>query len=119
MLTKLLLTALVMIVAWRMLAAKRNTNVNFKQYNEPSTNKVRNYLFSVIIGVLLSLGAGFIAWQWFDGYTVVTVTLVSPTEARRDVYQVRKKDITANELVTVDGIRIRLSRDERLVIDDK
>jgi len=119
MLTKLLLTVLVVVFAWRMLAAKRHINVNERVYHKHSDSKIRNYLFSLVLIALALLGGGFMAWQWFDGYTVVNVTLVSPTEARRDVYQVRKKDISTNELITVDGLRIRLSRDERLVIDDK
>ncbi|MDF0535488.1 hypothetical protein KDN34_07805 [Shewanella yunxiaonensis] len=119
MLTKLLLTVLVVVFAWRMLAAKRHINVNDKVNPKNSDSKIRKYLFSFVLGALALLGSGFMAWQWFDGYTIVTVTLVSPTEARRDVYQVRKKDISANELVTVDGLKIRLSREERLVIDDK
>ncbi len=47
------------------------------------------------------------------------MTLVSPKEERREVYQVRKKDISTNELVTVDGLRIRLSSEERLMIAEK
>ncbi|WP_368873274.1 hypothetical protein [Shewanella algae] len=118
MLTKILLTALVLALAWTMLKRRASPEVRQKEIAEPLP-LFKRFLVPGAVGVTLILACGFFAWQWFDGYQVVSVTLVSPKEERREVYQVRKKDISTNELVTVDGLRIRLSSEERLMIAEK
>ncbi|MGI3002688.1 hypothetical protein ACRTDJ_06300 [Shewanella algae] len=118
MLTKILLTALVLALAWAMLKRRSSPEVRQKEIAEPLP-LFKRFLVPGAVGATLILACGFFAWQWFDGYQVVSVTLVSPKEERREVYQVRKKDISANELVTVDGLRIRLSSEERLMIAEK
>jgi hypothetical protein len=52
----------------------------------------------------------------YDENTVVEVTITSPIEAMTTSYKVRKKDIEAKRITTVDGIQIRLSNQERLTI---
>jgi len=52
----------------------------------------------------------------YDDNTVVDVTISSPIEAMTASYKVRKKDIEAEKITTIDGIQIRLSNQERLAI---
>ncbi len=69
---------------------------------------------SIAVSMVGSIGYWY--WNWQDGNQVVRVTIVSPKVDRTSVYQVRKKDIFINQITTVDGINIRLSNQERVII---
>ncbi|WP_392341791.1 hypothetical protein [uncultured Shewanella sp.] len=69
-----------------------------------------------MIAVSMLASAGYWGWSWYDDNTVVEVTITSPIEAMTNSYKVRKKDIEAQRITTVDGIQIRLSNQERLTI---
>lgn len=69
-----------------------------------------------MIAVSMLATAAFWGWSWYDDNTVVEVTISSPVEAMSATYQVRKKDIEAQRITTVDGIQIRLSNQERITV---
>jgi len=74
------------------------------------------YVIYGLIAFSLLGSSGYWYWNWQDGNQIVDVTIVSPNIASSEVYQVRKRDITNNMLTTVDGISIRLSNQERVII---
>ncbi|MCH1931345.1 hypothetical protein L9G16_14250 [Shewanella sp. A25] len=117
MLTKLLLTLSVVAIAIFMLT---------KRHPEPRPITTASVALPPtcwrrfgMAGALLLLGLSLLSysvWYWSDQHTVVTVTIVSPIEGHSGEYQVRKGDISATEMVTVDGIHIKFSSAERLEI---
>jgi len=74
------------------------------------------YVIYGLIAFSLLGSSGYWYWNWQDGNQIVDVTIVSPSIASSEVYQVRKRDIGNNMLTTVDGISIRLSTQERVII---
>jgi uncharacterized membrane protein len=114
-LTKILVTLLVIASA---IFYIRQSKVSGTKERTQDMGKGIIIRFSLYIIISLSLlaSAGYWYWDWQDGNKVVSVTIVSPVSNDSVVYQVRKKHITNNELITIDGIRIRLSNQERITI---
>ncbi|WP_028767035.1 hypothetical protein [Shewanella fidelis] len=117
MLTKILITVLVIVVAMlyirRPKEQSQSTRVNTKDLANNIKLKVAGY---ILIALSLTATAAYWYWDWSDGRKVVSVTIVSPASDESVVYQVRKKDITSNEITTINGIRIRLSNQERIIV---
>jgi len=77
---------------------------------------IMRYVLFGLVSVSLLASAGYWYWSWQDGAKIVEVTIVSPIAESSAVYQVYKRDIKADEITTVDGINIRLSNQERVII---
>ncbi|ARD21289.1 MULTISPECIES: hypothetical protein [Shewanella] len=118
MLTKILVTLLVIAGAFAYIRSGRGTKVSNNDKllageNSPFFSRVVIY---AMIAVSMLASAGYWGWTWYDDNTIVEVTISSPVEAMSASYQVRKKDIEAQRITTVDGIQIRLSNQERLTV---
>lgn len=115
MLTKLLVTLL--IIAGALFYVRKPARY---EQTETATQFGQRLLFRyVAMGfvVFALLGSAlYWYWTWQDGEQVVSVSIVSPLEDKVNIYQVHKRDIKDNELTTVDGIKIRLSTQERIII---
>lgn len=124
LLTKILLTLLVVIGAWFLLL-KRGRSVGSQSQSINNQGRLvmesyaplwRRYFMTglfVLIGICI---LSYSVWYWRDQHKVVTVTIVSPTGIHSGVYQARKGDISEAKMVTVEGIHIRFSTAERLEI---
>lgn len=119
MLTKILLTILVIAGAWFLLL-KRTRLIQPQVINiadKPLGSSLwRRYLLT---GIFVVLGLGLLSysvWYWRDQHQVVTVRIVSPNADNNGEYRVRKGDISDSKMVTLDGIHIRFSTQERLAI---
>ncbi|MEL4250420.1 hypothetical protein AAEH72_05280 [Shewanella xiamenensis] len=117
MLTKLLLTLAVIIMAILLLAKRKPGVVQASLQNTPVLpSLLRRYAMS---GVFLLLGLcvlSYSVWYWHDQHKVVTVTIISPSGDSFGVYHARKGDISEAKMVTVEGVHIRFSNAERLEI---
>ncbi|MCL1049168.1 hypothetical protein L2755_05960 [Shewanella abyssi] len=115
MLTKILVTLLVIAGA---IFYIRQSKVSRTKERTQDMGKGMIIRFSLYITLSISLlaSAGYWYWDWQDGNKVVSVTIVSPVSNDTVVYQVRKKHIANNEIITIDGIRVRLSNQERITI---
>nr|WP_283102737.1 hypothetical protein [Shewanella abyssi] len=114
-LTKILVTLLVIAGA---IFYIRQSKVSRTKERTQDMGKGMIIRFSLYITLSISLlaSAGYWYWDWQDGNKVVSVTIVSPVSNDTVVYQVRKKHIANNEIITIDGIRVRLSNQERITI---
>nr|WP_275661423.1 hypothetical protein [Shewanella sp. Isolate7] len=75
--------------------------------------------FAFGITALALLGSGaYWYWSWQEGNQLVYVTIISPAAASKEVYQVRKRELQSDAFTTVDGLKVRLSTQERIVIAD-
>ncbi|WP_348272997.1 hypothetical protein [Shewanella aestuarii] len=121
-LTKILITLLVIIGASFYLRKGRKVSKTeqaiadqgrFGGSQNPFFNRVLVY---GLIAVSMLATAAYWGWNWYDENQVVTVQISSPIAAMSATYQVRKKDIHASKITTLDGIEIRLSNQERVTI---
>ncbi len=115
MLTKFLITALVIACCWAMVKRSKGQKIA-KPTADVGQSLIRKYMLTLALGLLLAASAVYLGWSWHDNNQVVTVTIVSPNDADSAVYRVKKKDLSTTEIVTVDGLRIRLSNQERIII---
>ena len=119
MLTKILITILVILSALMYLRRGRSpkTSYNTKTIEiekPPLLSKIAIY---AMIALSMLATAGYWGWGWYDDNTIVEVTISSPIEAMTASYKVRKKDIHEQRITTVDGVHIRLSNQERLTVE--
>lgn len=115
MLTKILITALVLIIAWHFLSRKRAVKET-PQTMVTGQSLLKRYGIIAFLAVILVLGLGVSVWHWYDGYQIVNVTVSSPTTGQSNTFQVRKKDIDGNLLTTIDGLQIRVSDQETITV---
>ncbi|QYK10765.1 hypothetical protein [Shewanella mangrovisoli] len=117
MLTKLLLTLAVIIMAILLLASQRPKQASATSVDFPPMQSLwRRYGMR---GAFLLLGLSLLSysvWYWYDQHKVVTVMIVSPAGVLSGVYKARKGDISEAKMVTVEGVHIRFSNAERLEI---
>lgn len=122
MLTKLLVTGLVILIAWKYITRRQRDVRSYQQvHHSPSTKPfdiVSRKVKWLAVGLLV-LAVSIVIWQWWLGFEKLNVIIVSPNQGTTDTYTVRKRDIGDDQIVTVDGITIRLSRDERVEITPK
>jgi len=114
-LTKILVTLLVICAALFYLRSpakglKISGSINIGQ------QILIRYFFYALVAIALLGSSGYWYWDWQDGNQIVSVTIISPLVANSVVYKVRKKDISDNRIITLDGINIRLSNSERVIV---
>lgn len=119
MLIKILLTVLVIAGAWFLLVKRKRqiepqaVNLSSKRFSEPLWRRCLLTGVFVVIGFSL---LSYSVWYWRDQHRIVTVRIVSPNADNNGEYRVRKGDISDSKMVTIDGIHIRFSTQERLAI---
>ncbi|MBI1673906.1 hypothetical protein [Shewanella sp. DW31] len=119
MLIKILLTVLVIVGAWFLLVKRKRqiepqaVNLSSKRFSEPLW---RRYLLTSVFVVIGFSLLSYSVWYWRDQHRIVTVRIVSPNADNNGEYRVRKGDISDSKMVTLDGIHIRFSTQERLAI---
>lgn len=115
MLTKIIITLLVILVA---LFYLRKPTASAKMQGASRLGKEMMFKYVIYGFILISMLAsgGYWYWNWQDGNQVVSVTIVSPLEKSSLSYKVRKKDILSHEITTLEGLNIRLSSQERVII---
>lgn len=119
MLIKILLTVLVITGAWFLLVKRKRqieplaVNLSSKRFSEPLW---RRYLLTGVFVVIGFSLLSYSVWYWRDQHRIVTVRIVSPNADNNGEYRVRKGDISDSKMVTIDGIHIRFSTQERLAI---
>ncbi|MCU8003950.1 MULTISPECIES: hypothetical protein [unclassified Shewanella] len=119
MLIKILLTVLVIAGAWFLLVKRKRqiepqaVNLSSKRFSEPLW---RRYLLTSVFVVIGFSLLSYSVWYWRDQHRIVTVRIVSPNADNNGEYRVRKGDISDSKMVTIDGIHIRFSTQERLAI---
>ncbi|GIU18355.1 hypothetical protein TUM4261_39060 [Shewanella sp. c952] len=115
MLTKILVT--ILVIAGAMFYIRQSKVSPAKERTQDmGRGIIIRFALYAIVSLSLLASAGYWYWDWQDGNKVVSVTIVSPMSDDSVVYQVRKKNITNNEITTVDGIRVRLSNQERIIV---
>jgi hypothetical protein len=119
MITKLLLTIGVILVAWlvlrnrqkRMSAPPPAPRLQVAARDGVNPWKWAGYLLVVV----MILGSGlFLYAEWQDRYRVVTVGVVNTQTGERIEYQARRMDVEDRRFVTLDGREVSVADTERI-----
>lgn len=116
MLTKILLTLLVISIAWWFVSRTREQANDRQQILLMPQKLIQRYLMIGLLILLFIGGIGLGVWHLYDGYKIVNVTIVSPFDSQTVTYQVRKRDIQSEQFTSLNGLKIRISNQERMII---
>ncbi|MCP4187417.1 MAG: hypothetical protein GY763_07425 [Gammaproteobacteria bacterium] len=120
MLTKILVTVLVIIGCMWMLSARReNTNPQLKIVPNPKNQQkqklFRQAAWSFMLLMVIAAGV-MISLELQDKNTVVTVHVINTQSGQSISYKARREDIQSNNFTTVEGRKIFVAGVERVEI---
>lgn len=121
MITKILLTATVIIVCFWVLSARRNkpeavTKVVVSKKDQERQRLLRQGAWSFMILMVIAAGI-MIAVELWDRNTVVTVHVINTQSGVRISYQAYREDIQNNSFTTVEGRKVFTAGIERIEIE--
>ncbi len=122
MLTKILLTSLVIIGCFLYIRYRRTAAENaLRAENSAPPLLLNNLMRGLAIGLLtLSVAGlvGFLIYDWNDGRTLLDVRVINPQSGEEVVYQVYKGDLDERSFTTLQGQQVRIANSERLVVSE-
>ena len=128
MLSKFLLTALVIIIAFFVIRQRHLSGNNISQKNRTISRKTENlnsrkeftsdlrlgaYIF---LTLMVGLGATLYYFDWLDDHTILTVNLHRDNLSQPVSYEVYKYQLEDRSFITTDGRTITVASSERMEI---
>ncbi len=118
MITKVLLTLLVVALAYLYIKWRMGQNKRRPASAEPAEGHTPVKLTALVfILVSFTLTVGFFGYRWVDGNQLLKITLISPQSSKPLHYEVRKSELHERSFTTTDGLMIRLGAQDRLQIE--
>ncbi|MBR9869226.1 MAG: hypothetical protein GYB20_17150 [Oceanospirillales bacterium] len=120
MVTKVLLTLLVIVVAYLYLKRRVATTKSRPRVTEskgPSADMPVRAIAILFLLVSFTFTVGFFVYRWIDGNQLLRVTLISPQSSEPVYYQVHKSELQERTFTTTDGQIIRIGAQDRLRIE--
>ena len=132
MLSKLLLTLFVIVIAFVVLRQRHRTDAQARltqtrsatssdqSGNKPEVTPLAQelrtgaYLFVIF---MVGIGAALYYYQWQDDHTIVTVTLHRDNAAEPVTYKVYKYQLRQRCFTTVGGLTVTVASSERMEIE--
>lgn len=132
MLGKILLTALIIVIAFAMLRQRAQQEDGNESGNKTGTKtdassedkspaselsqdlRFGAYLFLVL---MVGLGAALYYFRWQDDHRVITVTLYRDGEQEPVSYDVYKYQLGERSFTTIDGVAVTVAGSERMEIE--
>jgi hypothetical protein len=119
MISKLLLTLGVILIAWLVLRNRQkriSAVASEPRLESPPAPGVNPWKWGGYVLVLIMiLGSGlFLYAEWQDRYRVVTVNVVNTQTGESIHYQARRMDVEERRFVTLDGREVSVSGIERI-----
>ncbi|QYJ76863.1 hypothetical protein [Shewanella sp. FJAT-52076] len=111
MLLKILLTLAVIVAAYMKFHKRKPVMPSVS-----ANSLLVRYLALGILFTTVLLSSVWLGWRWYDGNRVLSVTIISPERGEERIFKVRKRNLGQSELETLDGLKIRLSSQERIMI---
>lgn len=117
MITKILLTLVVVIAAYLYLKRRGAQQQPESKKEDPAGQNDLPFRMIAIVFLLVSffVTCGFFAYNWFEGRQLLEITLTTPDQSQQ-VYKVYKADLEERSFETIDGQIIRISAQERMQI---
>lgn len=141
MLSKLLITLLVVVIAVIYLRYRRNSGQPSSASSNPANQSAGNgevtaflgeanqrtmaqakrktrltIIFWVAVTAILISAMAVTLWQWQEQQQELTILLHDSGASSPVVYRVKRKDLHENFFVTTDGIRVVVSQNERMEV---
>ena len=128
MLSKFLLTALVIIIAFFVIRQRHLSGNNISQKNRTIPRKTENlnsrkeftsdlrlgaYIF---LTLMVGLGATLYYFDWLDDHTILTVNLHRDNLSQPVSYEVYKYQLEDRSFITTDGRTITVASSERMEV---
>ena len=128
MLSKFLLTALVIIIAFFVIRQRHLSGNNISQKNRTISRKTENlnsrkeftsdlrlgaYIF---LTLMVGLGATLYYFDWLDDHTILTVNLHRDNLSQPVSYEVYKYQLEDRSFITTDGRTITVASSERMEV---
>lgn len=111
MLLKILLTLAVIFTAYLTFRKRKPVTPSVS-----ASGLLSRYLAMGLVATAIMLSGVWFGWRWYDGNRILSVVIVSPSAGEERQFKVRKRDLGLSELETLDGLKIRLSSEERIMI---
>ncbi|MFT5721488.1 MAG: hypothetical protein ACI9W6_001804 [Motiliproteus sp.] len=124
MLTKILVTALVIIGCFLFLRFKHNhpaQRLRVIEVEPESPALYRSPVRMLALGLCvfsLLASAAFVGWNWLDNQTLLQVRVTSALSGESATYQVYKGDIEGRSFITTYGQQVIIADNERMEIDE-
>lgn len=115
MLLKILFTLLIICGASWFLSERRIKDGNLKRKNVAQSFVKKHYskmIMLIIVIVVMSIAS----WRWWSANQIMQVTILSPIDGQSVSYLVKKKNLKPHQLITIHGLDIRLSNQDRIII---
>jgi hypothetical protein len=119
MISKILLTLFVILVAWLVIRHRQQRMQAIAQQPTPvlAEPKRSNHWkwAGYILAIVMILGSGlFLYLQWQDQYRVVTVQVIDSLSGNRTEYRARRMDVRERGFMTLDGREVTVADTERI-----
>ncbi|ALO45717.1 hypothetical protein [Pseudohongiella spirulinae] len=142
MLSKILLTALVIVAAYAYIRRRQKqrdtindrpvqrflgqaqqqgqwsdsaSDINLNREHSPMAGKLRLSLWLALL-VLILIGGGYSLWHWQSQQQEITVLLYASGQAAPTVYRVPRKNLGQSSFITSDGTLVQVSANERMEV---
>lgn len=127
MLTKILVTAMVIGIAYLVLRSRNpgsstedHRGLAFPARERPLIPREAIKLVAyAVVGVMITGSALYLYQSWERRHQVVDVQVVNPYNGQVQRYEARRGDLTGRSFRTLDGRTIRIAEMERLVIEER
>ncbi len=128
MLSKFLLTTLVIIIAFFVIRQRHLSGKKISQKNRAISNRIEKvnsrkefasdlrlgaYIF---LTLMVGLGATLYYFDWLDDHTILTINLHRDNSSKPVSYKVYKYQLKDRSFVTTDGRTITVASSERMEI---
>jgi len=123
MISKILLTLFVIIIAWLVITNRQRRMAaiaSLPRAATPVQKQGLNWRWGVYLFVILMiLGSGLLLYmKWQDGYQVVTVQVIDTQSGRSVVYKARRMDVDERRFLTLDGREVSVADTERIEVEN-
>ena len=119
MITKILITALVIFAALLFIRHKNRHTQQLQQQQlaEQAADRRRAMTIAIsLVTLTLVVSAGIYTWHWQQDHKIVTVRVINSHSGVMQRYQVYRADLDGRRFSTIDGVEIHLSDAERMEI---
>lgn len=119
MITKILLTALIILAALTFIRYKNSQHRaqdRVRQAELAADRRTAMFIAITLVVLTLLLSGGIYYWHWQDEHRIFTVQVINSHSGVQQSYQVYQSEIDGRRFRTIDGRLINLSDSERMEV---